>query len=196
MSPNPASPTARDLIEAAATQLGLTVDAAFVPWSQSRNKDEKAISPNTGKPNPKFPQRSLNWRVTLKRNGREVLTTDYSAGIAHCPAYKSNAYGNRPGFMNLDRDKAVTWECEHGKSAQGDAKPILPDSVDVLASLARDSDVLDAGGFENWASDLGYDTDSRQAEVIYRACLDIALKLRSALGEVGLAQLREAAAEW
>lgn len=206
MSQNPIAETpsasAHDLIQAAMAALGLSVTAEFVPWSQSRNKDEKATSPNTGEPNPKFPRRSLNWRVTVKRNGRDALTTDYSAGIAHCPAYKSKHYGARPGFMNIDRDAAVTRECETGfasrdfGSLMAKGAPILPDPVDVLASLVRDSDVLDAGGFENWAGDLGYDTDSRSAEAIYRACLDVSLKLRSALGEAGLAKLREASADW
>ncbi|TIW00620.1 MAG: hypothetical protein E5V77_09360 [Mesorhizobium sp.] len=73
-------------------------------------------------------------------------------------------------------------------------KPIPAPSIgDVLQSLARDSDVLDAGGFESWAADYGYDTDSRAAESIYRACLEIAMKLRAGLGESLLAEIRLAA---
>lgn len=144
----------RDAMQAAMTALKLTIDSAFVPWSQSRNKAEK--------------HKSLNWRVTLKRDGREILTTDYSAGIAHAPSYPKLGRGT----------------------------PILPDSLDVLHSLISDSDVLDAGGFESWASDFGYDADSRKAESIYRACLDIALKLRAGIGEAGLATLREAAIDY
>jgi hypothetical protein len=56
--------------------LGLTVESRFVPFSQSRSKDESRAT--------------LNWRVTVKRHGRDVLTTDYSAGIAHCPGYKAS----------------------------------------------------------------------------------------------------------
>lgn len=44
--------------------------------------------------------------------------------------------------------------------------------------------------------ELGYDPDSRKAEAIYKACLEIALKLRNALGEDGLAKLREAAQDY
>lgn len=175
--------------------LGLTVESVFVPFSQSRNKAEKLPS--------------LNWRVTVKHNGRDVLTTDYSAGSAHCPAYKASVreFGGRDSIM---RDGAIRWECEHGFAARAfdhanspngyvvrelnpkNRKQLEPDSLDVLASLAMDSDVLDAGGFESWASDFGYDTDSRKAESIYRACLDIALKLRAALGDSGLQTLRNA----
>jgi hypothetical protein len=52
--------------------------------------------------------------------------------------------------------------------------------------------VLDSGSFEEWAADYGFDTDSRKAETTYRACLDIALKLRNGIGEDGLRKLQEA----
>ena len=175
--------------------LGLTVESVFVPFSQSRNKAEK---------NP-----SLNWRVTVKHNGRAILETDYSAGSGHCPAYNASVR-EMGGRNSLMRDGAIRWECERGFAARAfdnagspsgyvvremnpkNRHPLQPDSLDVLASLAMDSDVIDAGGFESWASNLGYDTDSRKAEAIYQACLDIALKLRAALGDTGLQTLRNA----
>lgn len=165
--------------------LGLTVESVFVPFSVSRNKAEKVPS--------------LNWRVTVKHNGAFVLETDYMAGSAHCPSYNHKDKQEQPHM--------VAYECERGYRALGVRfqgrtteaygaenvrNAILPDSVDVLYSLAMDSDVLDSRGFEDWASDLGYDTDSRKAESIYRACLDITLKLRAALGDSGLQTLRNA----
>lgn len=180
---------AKGKIEAVAAELGLTMAAEFVPFSRSRNKGEK--------------RPSLNWRVTILRNGREVITTDYGAGEGHCPAYKASVQelGNQ---NSIARDEAIRWECENGHNRREltsagmayKGTPILPDLADVLASLAMDSDVIDCGTFEEWASNLGYDSDSRQAEAIYRACLEIALKLRNALGEDGLAKLREAASEY
>jgi hypothetical protein len=167
------------------SELGLTVESVFVPFSQSRNKGEK--------------HPSLNWRVTIKRNGRDVVTTDYMAGCGHCPAYKADSK-TLGGRYSLMRDGYIRWECEHGFKAaynmqvmMSDRKhPLEPGTLDVLNSLVMDSDVLDAGGFEQWASDLGYDTDSRNAESIYRACLDIALKMRAGLGDAGLQSLRNA----
>lgn len=175
-------------IAAVIAQLGLTVTAKFVPFSQSRNKDEK--------------HKSLNWIVTIQRNGRDVLTTDYMAGAGHCPSYgkKPPAAWDRPdrfwpelvakfetesGFQTRPY---TTW----GGFSADKAKPIMPDAVDVLYSLTSDSSVLDAGGFEEWASEFGYDTDSRHAESIYRACLEIALKLRAAIGDSGMGLLRDA----
>jgi hypothetical protein len=61
---------------------------------------------------------------------------------------------------------------------------------------SRDSEVIDHPNFESWASEIGYDADSRKAESIYRACLEIALKLRSALGDRGLKELREACQDY
>ena len=67
--------TAQRKAEIAATleSLKLSVDARFVPFSQSRNKAEK--------------HKTLNWVMTVKRDGRDVLTTDYMAGMAHCPGH-------------------------------------------------------------------------------------------------------------
>lgn len=149
---------------------GLTIESVFVPFSRSRNAGSK--------------DPSLNWRVTLKHNGREVLTTDYSAGCAHAPSYKQGSYNT------VDGHNAVLNECERGKSFIT-AKPILPSTKDVIYSLLIDSDVLNYSSFEDWAGDLGYDPDSRQGEQVYNACLKIALQFRQ-IGESVIDELREA----
>lgn len=162
--------------------LGLTVESEFIPFSRSRH----------AKPNPKISELSLNWRVTLKMNGREIVTTDYGAGVAHCPAYGEvrSFYG-----VTVDVAEKIRRECENGKQARAhglSGEPIKPDSLDVLYSLVTDSEVLEHSCFEEWAGSFGYDADSRSAEKIYRACLDIALKLRSGIGDANLSALREA----
>ncbi len=176
--------TLADCIE----RLGLSVVAVFTPFSQSRN---------AGNEHP-----SLNWRVWLRRNGRDILSTDYSAGIAHCPAYKASvrALGHPNSVL---RSRFIDWECENGKESHTNEhqspygrKPILPDAPSVVASLVLDSDVLNYGSFEDWAGDFGYDVDSREAEKTYRACLAIALQMRNGIGEDNLAALAEAAREY
>ncbi len=168
--------------------LGLTVDAVFVPFSKSRNKDQK--------------HRSLNWRFTIKRNGRDVLTGDYSAGEGHCPSYnvKPPKAWDRPDKMW--EPSIVEFETETGFKSRGftswgrfsedRAAPILPDPIGVIWSCLMDGDAIDYPSFESWAADYGYDTDSRTAEATYRTCLDMGLKMRAALGEEGLRQLRDA----
>lgn len=167
--------------------LGVTVESVFVPFSQSRNKDSK------------YP--SLNWRVTIKRNGRDMLTTDYSAGIGHCPGYNKKPHAGFHGANSIYQRIITIAECEKGKPvkrvlANDDClhgkECIEPNPVDVLHSLTVESDVLDSGGFEYWAANFGYDTDSRAAESIYRACLEIALQMRAAFGSNGMAALQSA----
>ena len=171
------------IIEATATALGLEMVWEFVPFSQSRNKGEK------------YP--SLNYRVSLRKGARPILTTDYGMGCAHAPSYKMRS-------VVADRiAERVAAECETGyehkrflpsfdKPMKTGKKQIAPKFADVIYSLVMDSEVIDYEGFEDWASNFGYDADSRSAEKTYRACLEIALKLRNGLGEEGLAKLREA----
>lgn len=111
-----------------------------------------------------------------------------------CPA-------NAPCNPKRWQEFVTSWECENGFEAQislGDSSdfwpkksaPIKPKTIDVLYSLSMDSDVLESSGFEEWASNFGYETDSRKADSIYRACLEIALKLKAVIGNDGLEQLR------
>lgn len=179
---------ARETVERIAKETGLELDSTFVPFSQSRN-----AQPSGGRVEP---WQSLNWKVTLKRNGREVLTTDYSQGVAYCPGNKLK--------MRSDQANAIAREIETGrvtKIGMGgypyETKKRIPGPAlaDVLHSLTLDSDVIDYADFDEWAETYGYETDSRSAESIYRACLEHALKLRSAIGEETLNALRDAARE-
>jgi len=204
-TPNPAATLAA---------LGVTVESVFVPFSRSRN---------AGQETPK-----LNWLVTIKRDGREVLTTDYMEGQGHAPAYQveSVPFNFRPrryrtrsttspsGFtyrdatareaLNQYRTELAAAECESGfkmrltkgghetrfETVRG--RPIEPNPVDVLYSLVMGSDVLDYGGFEDWAANFGYDTDSRAAESIHKACIELALKMHAAFGSDGMESLATA----
>jgi hypothetical protein len=182
-----------ETLSAAISDLGLSVHASFVPWSESRS----------AKPRPTFEDYNLNWRVTLRHNGRDVVVTDYSAGMGYCPSYKPMAR------KTIDYVDAIKAECQTGRrqtDSKGNVLPpwkrsgtgptIAPDSVSVVYSLVSDSDVLNYGTFEQWAEDFGYDVDSRSAEATYRACLTIALQLQSAIGAANLARLREASQDY
>lgn len=179
-------------------RLGLSVTSEFVPFSKSRNAKES--------------HRSLNWLVTLHFNNPDygsnwqgaVITTDYSAGIAHCPTYNASVRV-AGGANSMLRSKAIEHETETGRKARfatcglaalQNGALILPDSADVIYSLVRDSDVLEYSSFEHWASDFGYDPDSRNAESIYRACLAIALQLRNGLPDSVFNALRAAAQDY
>jgi len=58
-----------------------------------------------------------------------------------------------------------------------------PDAASVLDCLASDASSVDQNTFETWAGDMGYDSDSRKAEKIYKACEHGARRLKKFLGE-------------
>lgn len=189
-----------DTFKAAIAEAGLSIKAVFVPFSQSRNAVRAAGE------DPRTDKRGLNWKVTLLRNGREILTTDYSAGIGHCPAYKlpvkdagSIASIMREGIIALEIEGgfAVKKPYEGARSWVADkSRPLLPNDADVIYSLIRDANTIDYPTYEEWASEYGYDTDSRKGEAIYQACIEIGLKLRAALGDKMLQNLQEAAQDY
>lgn len=176
--------TPKEALQQAMSDLGVTVDSVFVPWSKSRSFKAGA----------RVTERSLNWRVTVKHNGRDVLTTDYTAGIGHAPSYKQGVH------MSLDAEAALKHETEKGTIAKPSAnlghvfsgKPITCDACDVVYSLLSDGGAIDFPSFEAWAREYGYDVDSRKAEATYRACVEIGLALRASLGDSGLAKLQQA----
>jgi hypothetical protein len=158
--------------------------AQFVPFSLSRN----------AKSNPKMSELSLNWRVSIGRlspiDGQVqpgALVTDYQQGIGHIPGY---VHGTRP---TVDHVAAVRNTCENGVREWGiKQRPLDPPALrDVLYCLIQDASAIDSPTFEDWASDLGMDTDSRAAEKMYNACIQTGLKLRQIIGDAALTKLRE-----
>lgn len=140
----------------------------FVPYSESRN---------AGK------WESLNWKITLLSNGKEVFTTDYSEGVAHCPGY-----GIKDKYL---KKKAISHEIETGfkhVKSWGDTvrierdSPIVPDYKGVLYSLYSDSSVRFYQDFENWCFDYGYDPDSIKAKGIYDSVRDTYLSINASFG--------------
>jgi hypothetical protein len=163
----------------AASDLEIGISSEFIPHSKSRNAKEA---------------KCLNWKVTLSVKGREVLTTDYSAGVAHCPSY-SDQWNN----MCISAQEKVEHECEMGTNWHvypTSRKPILPKMADVLSSLVTDASAINAGSFEEWCSEMGADSDSRKAEATYTACLKIGLQMQRAFGMVGMEQLQKACQDY
>jgi len=74
--------------------------------------------------------------------------------------------------------------------SQGSAHKKPPTLAEVLDCLASDAAGVDnAKDFEDWASEYGYDTDSRKAERIYDVCKAQAQELKDLLGGKAYAQL-------
>lgn len=163
----------------AIVKLGIEYTAEFIPQSKSRNAGEKALS--------------LNWRVTLKRAGADIVT-DYMQGIGHHPTYQlAQKRGWLPTSLWLDEQYRTSVESgtyrTDPNAFYGGAKLPAPDLLDVLYSLTMDADAIDYS-FDEWCANYGCDTDSRKAEATYNKCLAIAIKLRRMVGDEGLATLR------
>ena len=74
--------------------------------------------------------------------------------------------------------------------SQGSAHKKPPTLAEVLDCLASDASGVDnAQSFEDWASEYGYDTDSRKAECTYRICEKQAQELKALLGRDAYNQL-------
>jgi hypothetical protein len=58
-----------------------------------------------------------------------------------------------------------------------------PEANMVLDALRCDAEAANYHSFEEWASDLGYDTDSRRAERTFEACSKTATDLNQFLGD-------------
>lgn len=106
------------------------------------------------------------WEVTLMYRKRSYKTT-FRCGVGHV------------------KDPKIVQKIEWGEYPNMPWKALAkaPTAADVLSCLCSDARSADRTTFEDWCSDLGYDTDSRKAEKIYLACVETNAKLHAFLGE-------------
>ena len=175
-----------ELIDAKLIELGLTLSATFVPASTFKDDEWK--------------RGAVNFTVKIKRGDWCAYHGPYAYGVGHLPGYVAK-YADKlmcESIMTAMRDRGV-WPIDGLTIFNNGQHPLnwraapvpAPLLRDVMYSLLADYPVIDYGSFESWASDYGYDTDSRKAEQTYRACLDNALQLRAALGDSVIAELQE-----
>lgn len=161
----------KDARDAAILALDLTYAAVFIPQSASRNANEK--------------RPTLNWKVTLSRNGVALGPLDYSAGIAHVPGYKQH-YANTIDAqadrrqMEQASETGKTWRKDRGGRTAYLPLP-RPLLADVLYSLHMDASAADET-FDDWCANYGYDTDSRKAFASYHECVQYGITLKRMLG--------------
>ena len=117
---------------------------------------------------------------------RDPLSVPYAAGIGVWLPAMLEAKGEAGARLRQARtsyDKR--WEKTYA------AEPIIekarlawkPGLFDVLASCLCDSDALQYDGdFEEWARDLGYESDSRSAEKTFRECERIGRAMKRLFG--------------
>ena len=111
--------------------------------------------------------RKIGLRIESEMVGENPSNPDWTDAYH----YKVTLYRNNP------RRQLTT------HYSMGYAHCYEPVAVDVLDCLISDASSIDyAMGFEDWAADFGYDTDSRKAERIYKACESIGHKVKKFLG--------------
>lgn len=98
------------------------------------------------------------WDVTLTYQGR-TFTMSYSTGIGHRRTSRNDTRGYYRDHLTV--------------------KPFEPSQI--LDCLFSDASAANET-FESWASDLGYDPDSRKALDTYLACQKNGIALRKLLG--------------
>jgi hypothetical protein len=102
----------------------------------------------------------FKWTVVLTRDGA-TYDLPYKMGLGH-----QQTKCGQP-MPSLGRYNAVI-PCQHSRCHNAGWQPTPPTLYDVLTALKADAPRGEA--FEEWAPNLGYDTDSRRALDIYVAC--------------------------
>jgi len=143
---------------------------------------------------------------------QDVKVTTLTGFIAkHMLAFQSHQVESRPDGLMNEREmrhwrvritnpakagKIVNGQMVHGSPSfslyfsQGLGITEDPTLADVLDCIANDASGYDnTRGFEDWASDYGYDADSRSAEKIYRAIKRQAEQLKRTIGDAAYAEL-------
>jgi len=139
---------------------------------------------------PPLPSRQLKeakpfeYRLTITNTKtNKSMSFDFSMGVGilekQVPKYIDNQYKKYEfiPFSGVPIFKRKEWL---SKNKVYPKRPTLGE--DVLYCLAMDADVENQGSFEEWASNYGYDEDSRKAEKIYRACKEQTDDLKRVLG--------------
>ena len=104
------------------------------------------------------------WSVTITRNGG-VFQTEYTQGC-HFRHHRVNGHPIQP--LALSGRMTVAQAAKNKQTI-----PDEPTLADVMSSLVWDAQsVADGQTFEDFADEMGYDTDSREAERVYNGCRD------------------------
>ena len=142
----------------------------------------------------------IAYKVTIACGSRK-FTTDYHLGVGHVdwsvktryhigmPVKQQRAWSTlnrKPGAQLADKQ---LWADTAATIAV--AQKVKPSLDQVLESLALDSQAFTGGeSFADWASNYGYNEDSRKAEQTFHQCVAIGAKLTSLLGIEALLELQ------
>lgn len=116
----------------------------------------------------------------------------YPLGLTQDETYALNTLRMKPSAQLKDKQ---LWANTAAKLAA--AQKVAPKLNDVCHSLiSNGAAFFDGQRFEDWASDLGYDPDSRKAENTFRLCDEIGRALSRHLSRDQIDGLREWASNY
>lgn len=132
----------------------------------------------------------FRWSVTLMSgagDARRCYSTEYRMGIAHQhwdARARQLPTGESRGARVSQRLVGGRRLTLHGEQCLREwARPTPPELTDVLDSLRSDAESVENSPlFEDWAGDMGYDTDSRKAEQVFHACQEVRGQLIKLIG--------------
>lgn len=124
------------------------------------------------------------WQITLTRGGRS-FTTPYRLGLGHAKRVETAPASSKIPRVPMTAELAR--KLSNGRKVtisdtEGYLLPNVPTLADVLPSLQSDARSGEHLLFEDFASEYGYDTDSRKAEKLWRMCQEIRGQLQKLLG--------------
>jgi len=178
--------------------LGLIMECSYIGTKTEQYKDQY------GKPTEHVMD---SWSCVLSR-GSQTMTIPFHQGLAHRKmdeeSYAKSIYGSaylRTRIAERQAEVAkrkadIERNKDRYKWAREDYdiywKPVAPELDTVLDCLRSDAESWEnARNFEDFCAEFGYDTDSRKAEGIYRACGEVAKELKFLLGSANYKKLTE-----
>lgn len=144
----------------------LDIQSKFVPLSRSRGQSSK------------YP--TLNYRVSLVRNGKVFEEVDYTLGYGYC-INAEHSTGVTP---------AIQEECESGVGRDGRRR--MPKPEEVFASVASDTvGVFNCCHFKEWCEQLCMDDNSIHDRVLYDTAVRVGIALMAMVGWEAIQQLAQ-----
>lgn len=175
----------------------ITEKAALEGFIAGLHIEYQAVFVPTPQPADRVTHPQLHWMIHLT-SGKQTMKVEYSEGCAHVYGYQQF---HKTKYDHRRHDRRIRQTCETGElykffthsdtpyeTGKKQPQPLL---INVLYCLAQDASVMNSRCYEEWASDYGYDEDSRKGEKIYRQCLEQTKNLERVLGRMTLEKLQE-----
>jgi hypothetical protein len=161
---------------------GFTLVAEFVPWSAMESKPRQIPPcPHTG--------RTLNWKVTLLRDGQEFLCTFVEDEVYSLPSCPWD-WLDRP--LTEEEANSIREESETGQWCDTGQPIAYSEGRTLLGLLLEAREMWDHGSFESWFPTREFESRFCDMNLLYKRKKEIACAFRNSFTEDELRQLYRA----